>query len=75
MIFFKSNEVVNQNPYQKSNDLIYQSIGQYPKLEAFFEDGRIELDNNRIENVIRPMPIRKKLSVFLDCTKQHKKKL
>lgn len=39
-------------------------INQYPKLEAIFEDGRIELDNNRIENAIRPMAIGRKNYLF-----------
>jgi len=39
-------------------------VNQYPKLEAIFEDGRIELDNNRIENVIRPMAIGRKNYLF-----------
>lgn len=39
-------------------------VNQYPKLEAIFEDGRIELDNNRIENAIRPMAIGRKNYLF-----------
>lgn len=39
-------------------------INQYPKLEAIFEDGRIELDNNLIENAIRPMAIGRKNYLF-----------
>ena len=39
-------------------------INQYPKLEAIFEDGRIELDNNKIENAIRPMAIGRKNYLF-----------
>tara|TARA_R110002050_G_scaffold13971_2_gene44469 strand:+ start:14116 stop:14280 length:165 start_codon:yes stop_codon:yes gene_type:complete len=30
-------------------------INQYPKLLAIFEDSRVELDNNCIENIIRPL--------------------
>ena len=37
---------------------------QYPKLEAIFEDGRIELDNDLIENAIRPMAIGRKNYLF-----------
>jgi len=33
-------------------------------LEAIFEDGRIELDNNLIENAIRPMAIGRKNYLF-----------
>lgn len=39
-------------------------INQYPKLEAIFDDGRIELDNNLIENAIRPMAIDRKNYLF-----------
>ena len=39
-------------------------INQYPKLEAVFMDGRIELDNNLIENAIRPMAIGRKNYLF-----------
>lgn len=44
-------------------------INQYPKLEAIFEDGRIELDNNLIENAIRPMAIGRKNYLF--CGSHH----
>ena len=39
-------------------------INQYAKLEAIFDDGRIELDNNLIENAIRPMAIGRKNYLF-----------
>lgn len=39
-------------------------VNQYPKLEAIFKDGRIELDNNLIENAIRPMAIGRKNYLF-----------
>ena len=39
-------------------------INQYPKLEVIFKDGRIELDNNLIENAIRPMAIGRKNYLF-----------
>uniref|UniRef100_UPI000248E806 IS66 family transposase n=1 Tax=Aquimarina agarivorans TaxID=980584 RepID=UPI000248E806 len=37
---------------------------QYPKLETIFNDGHIELDNNLIENAIRPMAIGRKNYLF-----------
>jgi len=37
---------------------------QYPKLQAIFEDGRIELDNNLIENAIRPLALGRKNYLF-----------
>lgn len=39
-------------------------LNQYPKFETIFEDGRIELDNNRIENAIRPMALGRKNYLF-----------
>ena len=39
-------------------------LNLYTKLEAIFEDGRIELDNNRIENANRPMAIGRKNYLF-----------
>lgn len=39
-------------------------INQYPKLENIFNEGRIELDNNLIENAIRPMAIGRKNYLF-----------
>lgn len=39
-------------------------INQYPKLLAIFEDSRVELDNNRIENKIRPLALGRKNYLF-----------
>lgn len=39
-------------------------INQYPKFEVIFEDGRIELDNNLIENAIRPLALGRKNFLF-----------
>ena len=44
-------------------------VNQYPKLETIFESGRIELDNNHIENAIRPMAIGRKNYLF--CGSHH----
>ena len=53
--------VLPQSPIGKA---MAYFINQYPKLEAIFEDGRIELDNNLIENAIRPMAIGRKNFLF-----------
>jgi transposase len=53
--------VLPQSPIGKAMTYF---INQYPKLEAIFEDGRIELDNNLIENAIRPMAIGRKNYLF-----------
>lgn len=39
-------------------------VNQYPKLLAIFEDSRVELDNNRIENKIRPLALGRKNYLF-----------
>ena len=39
---------------------------QWPKLVRVFEDGRIPLDTNRVENVIRPFVIGRKNWLFAD---------
>ncbi len=39
-------------------------LNQYPKFEVIFEDGRIELDNNLIENAIRPLALGQKNFLF-----------
>lgn len=39
-------------------------LNQYPKFEAIFTDGRIELDNNLIENAIRPLALGRKNYLF-----------
>jgi hypothetical protein len=39
-------------------------LNQYPKFEVIFEDGRIELDNNLVENAIRPLALGRKNFLF-----------
>ena len=39
-------------------------LNQYSKFEVIFEDGRIELDNNLIENAIRPLALGRKNFLF-----------
>lgn len=39
-------------------------VNQYHKFQNIFLDGRIELDNNKIENAIRPMAIGRKNYLF-----------
>ena len=38
--------------------------GQLTLIEPFFEDGRIQLDNNAIENKIRPLALGRKNFLF-----------
>jgi transposase len=41
------------------------ALGQWPALLIFLEDGRLEIDNNLIENAIRPTAIGKKNWLFI----------
>ena len=57
---------------QHRNNLSKEPIGkalkyandQLPKLAAYMEDGRIEIDNNLIENAIRPLALGRKNYLF-----------
>jgi hypothetical protein len=41
------------------------ALGQWKTLEVFLEDGRVEIDNNLVENAIRPTAIGKKNWLFM----------
>ena len=41
------------------------ALNQWPALLVFLEDGRLEIDNNRIENAIRPTAVGKKNWLFI----------
>lgn len=41
------------------------ALGQWPTLEVFLEDGRVEIDNNFVENAIRPTALGKKNWLFM----------
>jgi len=41
------------------------ALGQWASLLVFLEDGRLEIDNNRVENAIRPSAIGKKNWLFI----------
>ena len=57
----ESHLVVPQSPIGKAMTY-YQN--QWPKLEAIFHDGRLKLDNNLIENSIRPLALGRKNYMF-----------
>jgi len=44
---------------------IEYTLGQWPTLGVWLEDGRIEIDNNLVENAIRPTAIGKKNWLFI----------
>lgn len=41
------------------------ALGQWKALEVYLEDGRIEIDNNGVENAIRPCALGKKNYLFI----------
>jgi transposase len=41
------------------------TLSQWPTLEVYLQDGRIELDNNLVENAIRPTAVGKKNWLFI----------
>src|SRR5690606_36410802 len=44
------------------------TLGQWPALQVFCERGEIEIDNNRVENAIRPTALGKKNWLFIGAT-------
>jgi hypothetical protein len=41
------------------------ALGQWPAMQTFLEDGRVEIDNNDTENDIRPSAVGKKNWLFV----------
>ncbi len=41
------------------------ALSQWPSLSLFLEDGRLEIDNNLVENAIRPTAVGKKNWLFI----------
>jgi transposase len=52
-------------PRSLMGQAIDYALRQWPALLVFLEDGRLEIDNNRIENAIRPTAIGKKNWLFI----------
>lgn len=51
-------------PKSSFEQAIYYCLGQWDKLVAFLQDGRLELDNNRSERSIKPFVIGRKNWLF-----------
>ncbi len=43
---------------------IHYTLGQWPKLERYLDDGRLDIDNNRAERAIRPFVVGRKAWLF-----------
>ncbi|MFZ9937458.1 MAG: IS66 family transposase [Luteolibacter sp.] len=52
-------------PKSKLGKAIHYALCQWPKLELFLADGRVEIDNNLLENAIRPTKLGAKNWLFL----------
>ena len=52
-------------PQSAIGKAITYTLGQWPALARFLSDGRIENDNNGVENAIRPTAIGKKNWLFI----------
>jgi transposase len=52
-------------PQSVLGQAIDYALGQWSALEVFLEDGRVEIDNNLVENAIRPTALGKKNWLFM----------
>ena len=52
-------------PQSLTGKAITYTLGQWDKLLVFLQDGRVRIDNNLVENTIRPSAIGKKNWLFM----------
>lgn len=52
-------------PQSLLGQAISYALGQWPTLTVYLEDGRVEIDNNLVENAIRPTALGKKNWLFV----------
>lgn len=52
-------------PQSSLGQAIDYALGQWPTLTVFLNDGRVEIDNNLVENAIRPTALGKKNWLFI----------
>ena len=57
-------KVVQVLPKSPLGEAIAYTLGLWPKLVTYLEDGHIEIDNNKAENAIRPFVIGRKNFLF-----------
>ncbi|MCP3870978.1 MAG: IS66 family transposase, partial [Gammaproteobacteria bacterium] len=57
-------KVVKVLPKSPLGEAISYTLGLWPKLTTYLEDGHIEIDNNKAENAIRPFVIGRKNFLF-----------
>jgi len=61
--WLKENQVIVK-PKSSIGKAINYTINLYPNLKRYIEDGRYEIDNNMIENTIRPLALGRKNYLF-----------
>lgn len=54
-------------PKSKLGKAIRYAVNQWRKLEVYLGDGRVEIDNNLVENAIRPTKLGAKNWLFIGC--------
>jgi len=52
-------------PKSQMGEAIDYTLGQWSTLQVYLEDGRVEIDNNLVENAIRPTALGKKNWLFI----------
>ena len=60
-------------PKSKLGKAIKYALRQWPQLELYLTDGRVEIDNNLVENAIRPPKLGAKNWLFLGNAESGKK--
>jgi transposase len=60
-------------PKSKLGKAIHYALRQWPQLELYLADGRVEIDNNLVENAIRPTKLGAKNWLFLGNVESGKK--
>ena len=56
-------------PQSATGKALYYLHNEWPKLIGYLNDGRLEIDNNRAENAIRPFVVGRKNWLFSDSVK------
>ena len=52
-------------PQSRLGQAIDYALGQWPTLSVYLNDGRVEIDNNLVENAVRPTALGKKNWLFI----------
>lgn len=63
LLLFKSGRL--HLPQSLLGQAVDYTLGQWSTLEVYLQDGRIEIDNNLVENAIRPTAVGKKNWLFI----------